>query len=97
MSKKKAANITLNKIKVYGALNRLLVEVNKKYPYLKGEMYDLEQKDYTLPGQMALDLHADCGGTFCWPVEGLIDKRSEKEGIALIQKLLEDYVSGQNI
>ncbi len=69
-----------NNVKVYGALNRLLFEVNKKYPYLKGEMYDLFDKDCTLPGQMWLKLHADCGGTFCWHVHGMLNGKLEKEG-----------------
>jgi hypothetical protein len=97
MSEKKETSTTIKKVKVYGALNRLLAEVNTKYPYLKGEMYDLDKEDCTLPSQMYLDLHADCGGSFCWPVEGLIDKKLEKEGLALLRALIEDYENEQSL
>lgn len=65
--------------------------------YLSGEMYDFNKEDCTLPSQMCLDLHADCGGSFCWPVEGLIDKKFEKEGLALLRALIEDYENEQSL
>jgi hypothetical protein len=86
----------INTIKVYGALNRLIATVNKKFPYLKGEMYDFNKEDHTLPGQMCLELHADCGGSFCWPVEGFIDEESEKEGMALLKELIKECENGKN-
>ena len=94
---RRKAKVLMNHVKVYGALNRLIDSVNEKYPYLKGEMYDLYKEDCTLPRQMWLKLHADCGGTFCWHVAVLLDNELEKEGIDLLKELIEDYENKQNI
>ena len=88
--------VLMNYVRVYGALNRLIAEVNKKYPYRRGEMYDLNNEDCTLPSQMWLELHVDCGGTFCWPVEGFIPEEFEKEGMTLIKELIEYRENKQN-
>lgn len=76
----------MKKAAVYGAIQRLLDRVNKKYPYLGDEMYELDYEHGTLPERFWLTIGLQ---PFIAEFRGDYRECDPETGNVLLRELLE--------